>query len=42
MAEQEEKKKPSSLKFTKPIFDFDLHPSKDLVITGLLSGRIYW
>ncbi|KAL1930324.1 hypothetical protein VTP01DRAFT_10486 [Rhizomucor pusillus] len=41
MAEQEEKKKPSSLKFTKPIFDFDLHPSKDLVITGLLSGRIY-
>lgn len=31
---------PAALDFGKTIFDFDVHPSQDLVVTGLITGRV--
>ncbi|KAI9313599.1 WD40-repeat-containing domain protein [Dichotomocladium elegans] len=32
---------PKALQFDKPIFTFSLHPTQDLVASGLINGRVY-
>ena len=35
-------KAPEPLEFGKTIFDCAVHPSSDLVATGLINGKISW
>lgn len=37
-----EENKPKSLQLEDNIFHLDLHPSNDLVVTGMINGRIQW
>lgn len=34
--------KPAPLQFEDNIFHLDLHPSNDIVATGMINGRIQW
>lgn len=34
--------KPADLQFEDNIFHLDLHPSNDIVATGMINGRIQW
>lgn len=34
--------KPAPLQFDDNIFHLDLHPSNDIVATGMINGRIQW
>ena len=34
--------KPAALEFQDNIFHLDLHPSNDIVVTGMINGRIQW
>lgn len=33
---------PQTIELESTIFDFDLHPSENIVVSGLISGKLYW
>jgi hypothetical protein len=35
-------KKPAPITFDDNIFHLDLHPSNDIVATGMINGRVQW